>query len=53
VARITRVVVCALLVIITVSAAGCIHTWTQTYRDYPPPEMIPQHVPPQGNPSDG
>lgn len=33
---IARACVLALLVIVGMTAAGCIHTWTQTYHDYPP-----------------
>ncbi len=51
-ARIARAWAALLLVIIGLGVAGCIHTWTQTYDDFPPIglESLHQH---QGNPGDG
>jgi hypothetical protein len=51
-ARMARTVAALLLLILGLGVAGCIHTWTQTYQDYPPSANGPPH-PPQGNPSDG
>jgi hypothetical protein len=51
-ARIARTVLALLLLIVGFGVAGCIHTWTQTYQDYPPSVYGPLHQP-QGNPSDG
>jgi len=52
-ARIARAVAAALLVIASLGAAGCLHTWTGTYHDYPPSAWDPPHTHPQGNPNDG
>jgi hypothetical protein len=51
-ARIARAVAALFLLIVGLGIAGCIHTWTQTYQDYPPSANGPPH-PPQGDPSDG
>ncbi len=51
--KIVRAVVAAVLVGATLCAAGCLHTWTQTYQDYPPSAWDPPHSRPQGNPGDG
>lgn len=49
---IARACVLALLVIVGLSAVGCIHTLTQTYRDYPPEAYTnPPHSRTMGNPS--
>jgi hypothetical protein len=48
-----RALAALLLVIVSVSATGCIHTWTETYADFPPSAWDPPHSKPQGNPSDG
>jgi hypothetical protein len=41
----------ALLVIAGLSMCGCIHTWTETYREYPPSAWDPAGVRTQrGNP---
>jgi hypothetical protein len=51
-ARIARAAAVVMLMIASLCSAGCLHTWTQTYRDYPPEAWDPpQHH--QGNPSDG
>ena len=42
-----------LLVLVGLSAPGCLHTLTQTYADYPPSAWEPPYTHPQGNPSDG
>jgi len=52
-ARIARAVAALLLLIVGLGVAGCIHTWTQTYQDYPPSAYGPPHNHPQGDPSDG
>ena len=38
-ARIARAVAVVMLVIASLCATGCLHTWTQTYQDYPPDGM--------------
>ncbi len=35
-ARIARAVAVVMLVIASLCTTGCLHTWTQTYHDYPP-----------------
>ena len=35
-ARIARAVAVVMLVIASLCTTGCLHTWTQTYQDYPP-----------------
>jgi len=52
-ARIARAVAAVVLVIASLGTAGCLHTWTQTYQDYPPSAWDPPRSHPQGNPSDG
>ncbi len=52
-ARIARAVAIVVLVIASLCTTGCLHTWTETYRDYPPDAWEPAHQPSQGNPSDG
>jgi len=49
----TRALAVLLLVLVTWSAPGCLHTLTQTYADFPPSAWDPPHIHPQGNPSDG
>jgi hypothetical protein len=51
-ARFARMVAVAVLVIASLGSAGCLHTLTETYHDYPPAAWDPptQH---QGNPKDG
>jgi len=51
-ARIVRAVAALLLVIVGLGIAGCIHTWTQTYQDYPPSAYGPPHQP-QATPAMG
>jgi len=51
--RIARAAAAVVLVIVSLSAAGCLHTWTETYRDYPPSAWDPPRTHPQGNPNDG
>jgi hypothetical protein len=52
-ARIARAAAMVLLAIAGLGSAGCLHTWAETYQDYPPAawQPGPQHV--QGDPSDG
>jgi hypothetical protein len=52
-ARIARTVVTVVLLIATLGAAGCLHTWTQTYYDYPSSAWDPPHTHAQGNSDDG
>jgi len=52
-ARIARMVAVAALVIASLGSAGCLHTWTQTYHDYPPDAELPAYTQHQGNPQDG
>jgi hypothetical protein len=61
--RIARAIVLALFVSIAVGISGCahpegwprppIHTWTQTYADFPPSVNDTPHDHIQGQPSDG
>jgi hypothetical protein len=50
--RFARVWAALLLVIIGLGVAGCIHTWTQTYDDFPPDRIGVPHEH-QDNPGDG
>jgi len=52
-ARIARAVAVAILVIASLCNTGCLHTWTETYQEYPPSAWAPPHTHPQGNPKDG
>jgi hypothetical protein len=52
-ARIARATAIILLVIATSGIAGCIHTWTETYAEFPPSIYDGSHAPRQGDPSDG
>ena len=52
-ARIARTVAAMLLLIVGLGVAGCIHTWTQTYQDYPPSAFGPPRDHLQGDPSGG
>jgi hypothetical protein len=52
-ARIAQRVAIMLLVMISLSTTGCLHTWAQTYQDYPPSAWDPPRSHPQGNPSSG
>jgi hypothetical protein len=51
--KLCRVALAALLVTASLCATGCLHTWAETYHDYPPDALAPPHSRPQGNPSDG
>jgi hypothetical protein len=57
--RIARTVVIALLLTAALGSSGCgwsrrfIHTWTETYADYPASAFDQHSAPPQGNPIDG
>ncbi|HZW33641.1 MAG TPA: hypothetical protein VFF52_23170 [Isosphaeraceae bacterium] len=57
--RIARAVVIGLLLTAVLGTSGCgwsrglIHTWAETYADFPPEINSPHPAPPQGNPSDG
>jgi hypothetical protein len=51
-ARLTRAVAVVMLVVGSLCCTGCLHTWTQTYQDYPPEAWDPPK-PHQGNPTDG
>ena len=53
-ARIARMVAVGVLLVASLGSAGCLHTWTQTYHDYPPEAVgsaLPAHHP--GQPRDG
>jgi hypothetical protein len=52
-ARIARALAVAALVIASLGSTGCLHTWTQTYHDYPPSAWGPSDTQRQGNPKDG
>jgi hypothetical protein len=52
-ARIARAMAVVMLLIASLCSAGCLHTWTQTYQDYPPAAWDPPQPHRQGNPSDG
>ena len=52
-ARIARTVAFTLLLLASLSSVGCLHTWTQTYEDYPPSAWQPPYTHHQGNPQDG
>ncbi len=53
-ARIARMVAVGVLLVASLGSAGCLHTWTQTYHDYPPEAGDPSYShTPQGNPRDG
>lgn len=52
-AKIVRAVALVALVAASFCATGCLHTWTQTYQDYPPSAWDPPHSRPQGAPGDG
>ena len=52
-ARIARMLAVAALVIASLGSTGCLHTWTQTYQDYPPSAWDPPYTHHTGNPKDG
>jgi len=52
-ARIARIVAFSVLLVAGLSSAGCLHTWTETYHDYPPEAWGPPNAEHQGNPRDG
>jgi hypothetical protein len=41
------------LLVASLGSSGCLHTWTQTYQDYPPEASDPPYTQHQGNPKDG
>ena len=43
----------SVLLVASLSSAGCLHTWTQTYHDYPPEAWDPPYTQHQANPRDG
>ena len=51
--RIARIMAVTVLVIASLGSAGCLHTWTETYHDYPPSAWDPPYTHHQGNPPDG
>ena len=51
-ARMARAVAVATLVIASLLSSGCLHTWTQTYHEYPPSAWENAPAPHQGNPND-
>jgi hypothetical protein len=52
-ARIARIIAATVLLIAGLGSAGCLHTWTETYHDYPPDASLPPYTHHQGNPQDG
>jgi hypothetical protein len=52
-ARIARAAAVVMLVIASLCATGCLHTWTQTYQEYPPSAWENPPAAHQGNPQDG
>lgn len=52
-ARIARSLAIVILIIASLCTTGCLHTWTQTYQDYPPDAWEAPHSQRQGNPTDG
>jgi hypothetical protein len=52
-ARIARMMAVVVLVIASLGSAGCLHTWTQTYHDYPPSAWDNPYTKHQGDPKDG
>jgi hypothetical protein len=52
-ARIARMIAVGVLLVASLGSAGCLHTWTQTYHDYPPEAWDPPYTQHQGNPRDG
>jgi hypothetical protein len=53
VARIAHAALVMLLTVAALCAVGCVHTWTETYHEYPPAAWEIGRVPPQGDPNDG
>jgi hypothetical protein len=51
--RLVRAITVVILLVASLCSTGCLHTWTQTYQDYPPAAWDPTHSRPQGSPSDG
>jgi hypothetical protein len=51
--KLIRAIAAACAIIVTLCTTGCLHTWTQTYQDYPPSAWDPPHSHSQGNPADG
>lgn len=51
--KLIRAIAAVCAIIVTLCASGCLHTWTQTYQDYPPSAWDPPHSHPQGNSTDG
>lgn len=52
-AGIARAVAVLVLIIASLGSVGCLHTWTQTYQDYPPSAWEPADTHHQGDPKDG
>jgi hypothetical protein len=52
-ARIARALAALVLLIASFGLAGCLHTWAQTYQDYPPAAWEPRQPHVQANPNDG
>jgi hypothetical protein len=53
-ARIARMLAVGALLVASLGSAGCLHTWTQTYHDYPPEAWdLPPYAQHQGDPRDG
>ncbi len=46
-----RILLLVMMAAVSLGVAGCIHTWTQTYHDYPPEAYTtPGHANEQGQP---
>ncbi len=50
--RFARAVALALLATTVLGVSGCIHTWTQTYAEFPPSIENTPHTHGQPNPQD-
>ncbi len=51
--RYLRAIALALLAMTALAATGCIHTWTQTYAEFPPSIYNTPHTHGQPDPADG
>lgn len=51
--KMARSVSLVLLILSALSLCGCIHTWTETYREYPPSAYDPARIHPHGSPDGG
>lgn len=51
--RFARAIALVLLAMTALTASGCIHTWAETYAEFPPSMGNTPHTHGQPNPSDG